>query len=63
MLSIEKYDHKMMLGIRHNEVTKAEKLMKRVGIVMGTLGRQGSPHILKVIYTFTYYKDANFICK
>jgi len=42
-----------MQEIRHKEVIKAATSTKRVGVIMGTLGRQGSPHILKVAHTFT----------
>lgn len=41
----------MMQEIRHKEVIKAAASTKRVGVIMGTLGRQGSPHILKVAHT------------
>jgi len=44
--SIEKYDHHAMLRIRRNEVEKA-RAGKRWGVILGSLGRQGSPNILR----------------
>ncbi|KAL4435678.1 hypothetical protein ABPG74_018229 [Tetrahymena malaccensis] len=59
-LTIESYDHKMMLDIRYKEVQKSQKINKRVGIVMGTLGRQGSPHILKRIEDLLKEKSVEY---
>ena len=38
MLTIEEYDHKLMMEIRLNEVKKSQNT-KMVGIIFGTLGR------------------------
>ncbi|KAJ3024690.1 Diphthamide biosynthesis protein 1, partial [Rhizophlyctis rosea] len=46
----ERYDHKEMLALRKHAVEKAKKARKW-GIILGTLGRQGSPKVL------TYLED------
>lgn len=46
MFTIEKYDHAEMKKIRGDEVEKA-KAGRKWGIILGSLGRQGSPNILR----------------
>jgi 2-(3-amino-3-carboxypropyl)histidine synthase len=50
--TIEKYDHDEMKKIRGEEVEKA-KSGRKWGIILGSLGRQGSPNILRVPHTHT----------
>ena len=47
VFTIEKYDHAEMKKIRGDEVEKA-KAGRKWGIILGSLGRQGSPNILRV---------------
>ena len=47
-LTIERYDHELMHKIRYSEIQKAMGSLKTVGVIFGTLGRQGSSHILEV---------------
>ena len=44
----EKYDHKQMLQNRKEAITKA-KDAKLFGLILGTLGRQGSSTVLDTI--------------
>lgn len=46
----EEYDHRAMQAIRYDQVKRA-KSAKKFGVILGTLGRQGSSRVL------------NFICK
>lgn len=48
VISIETYDTPKMSSARLSEVQKAAQARK-VGLILGTLGRQGSPHILSHI--------------
>ncbi|KAI8996745.1 putative diphthamide synthesis protein-domain-containing protein [Gaertneriomyces semiglobifer] len=41
----ERYEHDEMLSLRKHAITQA-KTAKRFGLIMGTLGRQGSPKVL-----------------
>ena len=45
-LTIEKYDHDKMRDIRKEAIDKAAKAQVW-GLIMGTLGRQGSPKVIK----------------
>ncbi|XP_011496725.1 PREDICTED: diphthamide biosynthesis protein 1 [Ceratosolen solmsi marchali] len=47
-ITIEKYNHEQMLKNRKNAILKA-KDAKIFGLIFGTLGRQGSPTVLKNI--------------
>lgn len=47
-ITIEHHDYKEMMGIRHDVIKRASKDLRCVGIILGTLGRQGSTHILDV---------------
>jgi 2-(3-amino-3-carboxypropyl)histidine synthase len=44
-LTLEKYDHNRMHNVRKNAIEIA-KTARKFGIILGTLGRQGSPRIL-----------------
>ncbi|XP_046400209.1 2-(3-amino-3-carboxypropyl)histidine synthase subunit 1 [Ischnura elegans] len=44
-LTEELYDHHRMLNTRHAAIVKASSA-KRFGLILGTLGRQGSPKVL-----------------
>lgn len=46
VLSEERYHHSEMRAMRHAAVEQARSAM-RFGVILGTLGRQGSPKILK----------------
>jgi len=46
--STEKYDFPVMKEMRLNSIKKASEA-KNVGIILGTLGRQGSPNVVKQI--------------
>lgn len=47
----EYYDHEAMRALRLQAIDKA-RLAKKWGLIMGTLGRQGSPKVLEVsLYT------------
>jgi len=50
LFTIEEYAHKKMLETRRQEIEKFTNI-KRVGIILGILGRQGSTHILEKIET------------
>ena len=43
----EHYDHDEMRKVRKQAVDQASKA-KKFGLIMGTLGRQGSPKVLEV---------------
>lgn len=47
MFSREKYEHEEMLTNRKGAIETATKA-KRFGLILGTLGRQGSPKVLEV---------------
>lgn len=46
--TIEKYDHKQMQSIRWDHIKRA-KGAKKFGIILGTLGRQGSGRVLQFL--------------
>jgi 2-(3-amino-3-carboxypropyl)histidine synthase len=47
VFSIEKYETEKMHTIRQQAIEIAQQA-KKIGIILGTLGRQGSPTILNV---------------
>ncbi|PVV00792.1 hypothetical protein BB560_003880 [Smittium megazygosporum] len=47
-LTIEKYNHEQMYNLRQDAINTARKA-KRFGLILGTLGRQGSPKVLEDI--------------
>lgn len=50
IMTLEEYDHADMLSSRLDAITKAKK-SKKWGLILGTLGRQGSPKILDFLLT------------
>ena len=60
VLSREGYDHEEMQGIRYIEVDKARKA-KKWGIILGTLGRQGNPAILKRLEKAMQHHNKQYI--
>ena len=49
-MTIEKYDFDQMIQIRQNELQRCKVGPNTVvGLIMGVLGRQGSPHIISRI--------------
>lgn len=47
-LTEEFYDHERMLKIRHEATQRAAKADK-YALILGTLGRQGNPNVLKTL--------------
>lgn len=47
VFSREYYDHEAMRALRLQAIDKA-RLAQRWGLILGTLGRQGSPKVLEV---------------
>jgi 2-(3-amino-3-carboxypropyl)histidine synthase len=47
----EFYGHEEMRGMRQEAIDKARQA-KKFGLILGTLGRQGSPSVLKVLPHF-----------
>jgi len=60
VLTLEKYDTEHMKSIRLNMIMKS-KQSKRVGIIFGTLGRQGNPDILNNITNLLKKNNINYI--
>ena len=54
VFSREHYDHKAMLGNRRDAILKAQSASK-FGLILGSLGRQGSPKILQVNLIHPFY--------
>eukprot|EP00042_Codosiga_hollandica_P049738 m.583017 g.583017 ORF g.583017 m.583017 type:complete len:392 (+) comp57949_c0_seq39:202-1377(+) len=48
VFSREYYDHERMRQIRHDAIQQAASARK-IGIILGTLGRQGSPRVLETL--------------
>ena len=47
MFSQEYYDHERMIEMRRGAIEEASGA-RRFGLILGTLGRQGSPKVLQV---------------
>eukprot|EP01125_Pyxidicula_operculata_P014627 TRINITY_DN488_c0_g1_i4.p1 TRINITY_DN488_c0_g1~~TRINITY_DN488_c0_g1_i4.p1 ORF type:complete len:165 (+),score=37.95 TRINITY_DN488_c0_g1_i4:97-591(+) len=60
VFSIEKYDFPQMMKMRKAAIDVA-KNSKRVGVILGTLGRQGSPAILKHLESVIAKSGREFI--
>lgn len=45
---LEKYDFPLMQKMRKDSIEQAREA-KKVGLILGTLGRQGSPNVLQVV--------------
>jgi len=52
--TIEKYGFEMLLSNRQKAIEIARK-SERIGLILGTLGRQGNIKIFEVIYGITKY--------
>ena len=50
-LTEEQYDHEQMRQLRKQEVQKTASSATTIGIILGTLGRQGNPGILSTLRT------------
>ncbi|XP_055855803.1 2-(3-amino-3-carboxypropyl)histidine synthase subunit 1 [Episyrphus balteatus] len=46
--TLEEYDHKAMQNVRWDHIKRA-KSAKKIGIILGTLGRQGSSRVLRFL--------------
>jgi len=55
----EYYSHDIMKNNRQKAVDAARNAQK-FGIILGTLGRQGSPDVLKQLQVSTFFKDSIF---
>ena len=51
----EHYDHTEMHSLRKHAIDLAKKA-KKFGLILGTLGRQGSPKVLEVFMQCSLYK-------
>lgn len=51
VFSREYYDHEAMRALRLQAIAEA-RLARRWGLILGTLGRQGSPKVLEVSLHF-----------
>jgi 2-(3-amino-3-carboxypropyl)histidine synthase len=60
MLTVEKYDQQGMRIARKNAVEKARKA-DTWGIVLGTLGRQGNPHILNKVVCILENQNKKYV--
>ncbi len=56
----EGYDHEKMHSIRKAAITKAKEA-KKFGIILGTLGRQGSPKILDRLQSIMKQQNREFV--
>lgn len=59
-LSRETYDHDEMHTLRRDAISSAKKA-KRWGIILGSLGRQGNPHTMKLIENHLNERGIPFI--
>lgn len=60
ILSREKYDHNQMYSIRKSAIEMARGA-KKYGIILGTLGRQGSPRILSRLEDLLTERGISFV--
>jgi 2-(3-amino-3-carboxypropyl)histidine synthase len=60
-ITLEEYAHKEMMSIREDAIEVAKKA-KRFGLILGTLGRQGNPDILKRLEAKFKEKNLDYIC-
>ncbi|EFC49761.1 predicted protein [Naegleria gruberi] len=56
----EHYDHPQLFSIRQDAIEKAKKA-KKFGVILGTLGRQGSPKILETIERLLNEKNIPYV--
>ncbi len=59
-LTIEKYDHDEMQNLRRDAIRTARGA-KKWGLILGSLGRQGNPHSMKMIENHLQEKQIPFI--
>lgn len=59
-LTVEKYDHAAMHKIRQDAIDTASKA-KKFGLILGTLGRQGNPHVLKRLESLLKERKIPFV--
>uniref|UniRef100_A0A7S4N8D4 2-(3-amino-3-carboxypropyl)histidine synthase subunit 1 n=1 Tax=Paramoeba aestuarina TaxID=180227 RepID=A0A7S4N8D4_9EUKA len=60
IFTTEEYDYGRMVSVRWQAIEKAKKASK-IGVVLGTLGRQGNPNILKHITASLAKADKDFV--
>lgn len=58
-ITLERYDTKTMKRLRNESIQKARKA-KKWGVVLGTLGRQGSPAILKHVESLLKKRNLSY---
>jgi 2-(3-amino-3-carboxypropyl)histidine synthase len=58
--TIEKYDTPQMFSIRQAAIEQA-RTAKKFGLILGTLGRQGSTHIMDRLETLFRSRDIPFV--
>jgi 2-(3-amino-3-carboxypropyl)histidine synthase len=59
-LTRETYDHEEMHGLRRQAITQAKKA-KKWGLILGSLGRQGNSHTMKMIENYLDEQGIPFI--
>ncbi|RHZ63297.1 hypothetical protein Glove_330g71 [Diversispora epigaea] len=57
----ERYDHKDMYALRKHAIDLA-KNAKKFGLILGTLGRQGSPKVLEYLEEKIQSKKLDYVC-
>lgn len=58
--TIEKYDFQLMKKIRRSAIDQARRA-KKVGLILGTLGRQGSPSVLTKLEESLKHRNIEYI--
>jgi len=61
VLSVEKYNFNELHNLRRSAILAAQKSTGTVGIILGTLGRQGSPKILQDLKQTLQAKSRSYI--
>ncbi|KAJ3272906.1 Diphthamide biosynthesis protein 1 [Terramyces sp. JEL0728] len=56
----ERYDHQEMYDIRSHAIEQAKKA-KKIGLIQGTLGRQGSPKVMRYLESVLVEKGIGFV--
>ncbi|KAI9882589.1 MAG: Vacuolar ATP synthase subunit B [Watsoniomyces obsoletus] len=59
-LTIEKYNHDEMQDLRKEAIQTAKKAQKW-GLILGSLGRQGNPHTMKMIEKILEERNISFV--
>ncbi|KAK2758331.1 Diphthamide biosynthesis protein 1 [Arachnomyces sp. PD_36] len=60
-LSRETYNHTEMHDLRRSAIKSAKSATKRWGLILGSLGRQGNPHTMKLIESHLSARGIPFI--